>query len=74
LNKSDHISVENQVVSKFWANPNEREEHASDTGEKIVRTRRKPGRPPKGTNKSKNLLRQFFLQRRNEGLFIFLEC
>ena len=46
----DHITVENQVVSKIWAHPKEMEEHASDNGEEIVRTKRKQGRPPKGTN------------------------
>jgi len=29
------------------------EEHANDTGEEIVHTKRKPRRPPKGTGKSK---------------------
>jgi len=29
----------------------EMEENASDTGKDIVRTTRKPGRPPKGTGK-----------------------
>jgi len=29
------------------------EEHASDIGDEIVRTKRKPGRPRKGTGKSK---------------------
>ena len=43
------------VVSKFWVDPNEMEENASDTGEEIVCTKRKPGRPPKGTGKSKNI-------------------
>jgi len=41
------------VVSKFWVDPNEMEEDANDTGEDIVYTKRKPGRPPKGTGKSK---------------------
>jgi len=41
------------VVSKFWADPNEMEEDASDIGKEIVCTKRKPGRPPKGTGKSK---------------------
>jgi len=41
------------VVSKFWVNPNEMEEDASDIGEEIVCTKRKPGRPPKGIGKSK---------------------
>jgi len=49
----EHINIENQVVSKFWTNPNEMEEHVSDTGEEIIRTKRNPGRPPKGTGKSK---------------------
>jgi len=49
----EHITVENQVVSKFWAAPSDMEEHASDIGEEIVRTTRKPGRTPKGTGKSK---------------------
>jgi len=47
----EHITVENQVVSKFWANPNEMEEHDSDTREEIVYTKRKPGRQPKETGK-----------------------
>ena len=38
---------------KFWADPNEMEEDASDTGEEIVCTKRKSGRPPKGIGKSK---------------------
>jgi len=60
---SDHITVENRVISKFWADPNEMEEHANDTWEEIVRTKRKTGRPPKGTGKSKKkLLRRFSLQ------------
>jgi len=54
---SDHITVKNQVVSKFWADPNEMEENASDTGEEIVHTKRKPERPPKGTGKSKKIAR-----------------
>jgi len=41
------------VVSKFWADPNEMEEDVSDIGEEIVCTKRIPGRPPKGTGKSK---------------------
>jgi len=36
------------VVSKFWANPNEMEEDANNTGEEIVCTKRKSGRPPRG--------------------------
>jgi len=36
------------VVSKFWADPNEMEEDANDTGEEIVCTKRKLGRPHKG--------------------------
>ena len=50
---SDHI--ENQVVSKFWADSNEMEEDASDNGEEAVCTKRKPGRPPKGTGKSRKI-------------------
>jgi len=53
----EHITIENQVASKFWANPNEMEEHGSDTGEETVRTKRKPWRPLKGIVKSKKLLR-----------------
>ena len=49
----EHITVENQVVSKFWTNPNEMEEHVSDTREEIVHTKIKSRRPPKGTGKSK---------------------
>ena len=45
--------IENQVVSKFWADSNEMEEDASDNGEETVHTKRKPGRPPKGTGKSR---------------------
>jgi len=41
------------VVSKFWVDPNEMEEDVSDIGEEIVCTKRKPGRPPKGTGKSR---------------------
>ena len=41
------------VVSKFWVDPNEMEEDASDTGEEIVCTKKKSGRSPKGTDKSK---------------------
>jgi len=48
-----NINVENQVVSKFWADPSEMEENASDIGAEIVRTTRKQGRLPKGTGKSK---------------------
>ena len=40
---SDHITIENRVVSKFWVDLNEMEENASGTGEEIVRTKRKPG-------------------------------
>ena len=50
---SDHIIVENHIGSKFWADLNEMEEDASDTGEEIVRTKRKPERQPKGTGKAK---------------------
>ena len=68
----EHITIENQVVSNFWTDPDEMEEHASDTGEEIFA---KPGRTPKGTSKlKKKLLRQVSLKRHNEGLFIFLEC
>jgi len=49
----DHITVENHIGSKFWIDPNEMEEDASDTGEEIVRTKRKLGRPPKGTGKAR---------------------
>ena len=41
------------VVSKFWVDPNEMGEDASDIGEEIVCTKRKPGRPPKETGKFK---------------------
>ena len=41
------------VVSKFWVHPNEMEEDANDIGEEIISTKRKSGRPPKGTGKSK---------------------
>jgi len=41
------------VVSKFWTDPNEIEKDASDTREQIVCTKRKSGRPLKGTGKSK---------------------
>jgi len=44
------------VVSEFWVDPNDMEEDASDTGEEIVCTKRKPGRPPKGTGKSKKIV------------------
>jgi len=43
------------VVSKFWVDPNEMEEDASDTGEEIVCTKRKPWRPHKGTGKLKKI-------------------
>jgi len=43
------------VVAKFWVDPNEMEEDASDTGEEIVCTKRKPRRPPKETDKSKKI-------------------
>jgi len=43
------------VVSKFWVDPNEMEKDASDTGEEIVCIKRKPGRPHKGTGKSKKI-------------------
>ena len=49
----DHITVENHIGSKFWADPNEMEEDASDTGKEIVRTKRKLRRPPKGIGKAK---------------------
>jgi len=48
----DHITGENHIGSKFWVDPNEMEDD-SDTGEEIVRTKRKPGRPPKGIGKTK---------------------
>jgi len=41
------------VVSKFWVDPNEMEEDVGDIGEEKVCTKRKSGRPPKGTGKSK---------------------
>jgi len=44
------------VVSKFWVDPNEMGEDASDIGEEKVYIKRKPGRPPKGTGKSKKKL------------------
>ena len=49
---SDHITVENDIGSKFWTNLNEMEEDANDIGEEIVHTKRKPGRPPKGNGKA----------------------
>jgi len=49
----EHITIGNQVLSKFWVDPNEIKEHASDTGEEVVLTKRKPGRPPNGTGKFK---------------------
>jgi len=36
--------------------PSEMEEHASDIGEKIVCTKRKPRGPPKGTGKSQKIV------------------
>jgi len=48
------------VLAKFWADPNEMEEDASDTGEKIVCTKRKPGRSPKGNGKSKKTAKTVF--------------
>ena len=47
----DHI--ENQVVSKFWADSNEMEEDDNDNEEETIHTKRKPWRPPKGTSKSR---------------------
>jgi len=47
------------VVSKFWADPNEMEEDVSDTREEIVCSKRKLGRPPKGTGKSKKTAKAF---------------
>ncbi|XP_068461592.1 uncharacterized protein [Phaseolus vulgaris] len=47
-----HITVENHIGSKIWIDPNEMEKDASDTGKEIVRTKRKPRRPPKGTGKA----------------------
>jgi len=41
------------VVLKFWVDPYKMEEDASDTGEKIVCTKRKLSIPPKETGKSK---------------------
>ena len=49
-------------------------ENASYTGEEIVRTKRQPGKSPKGLVNPKRILRQFSLQLRNEYVFIFLEC
>jgi len=49
--------IENQVVSKFWADSNDME-----------------GDHLRGLVNLGKLLRQFSLQRRNEGLFILLEC
>jgi len=43
------------VLSKFWVGPNEMEEDDSDTGDEIVCTKRKPGRPPKKNGKSKKI-------------------
>jgi len=40
-------------LSKILTDPNEMEEDASDTGEEIVCTKRKLGRPPKRNGKSK---------------------
>ena len=68
---SDHI--ENQVVSKFWADSNEMEEDVS-VGRKQFTLKENQGDHLKGLVNPGKLLRQFFLQRRNEGLFIFLEC
>jgi len=48
---NEHIFVKNQVVSKFLADHSELEEKPSDIGDDIVRTTRKPGRPPKETGK-----------------------
>ena len=55
---SEHITVGNQVVSKFWAAPSEMEEHASDIGEEIVCTTTRLGRPPKGTGKYKKTAKE----------------
>ena len=70
----EHITVENQVISKFWADPNDMEEHASDIGQEIVCTKKKQGDHLRGLVNPKKLLSQFSLKRHNEGLFIFLEC
>jgi len=48
------------VVSKFWVYPNEMEDDSSDTWEETVCTKRKPGRPPKGTGKSKKNAKAVF--------------
>ena len=48
------------VVSKFWVDPNEMEEDVSDIEEEIVCTKRKLGRPPKGTGKSKKTTKAVF--------------
>jgi len=62
------------VVSKFWVDPNKMEEDVSDTGEVIVCTKENQEDHLRELIYPKKLLRQFSLQSRNEGLFIFLEC
>ena len=62
LDLQNHFSsldgLENtNVLSKFWVDPNEMEEDDSDTGEEIVCTKRKPGRPPKKNGKSKKTVK-----------------
>jgi len=46
LHHSEQITVEKHVASKFLVYDSEAEENVSDNGEDIVRTTRKPGRPP----------------------------
>jgi len=58
----NHFSSRNGLettnfVSKFWVDPNEMEKDASDIGEEIICTKRKPGTPPKGTDKSKKTVK-----------------
>ena len=47
-----HITVLIHIGSKIWVDPNEMEKDAGGTGKEIVRTKRKPMRPPKGTGKA----------------------
>ena len=51
----EHKTVANQVVSKFWANPSVIQENDSDIRAGIVRTTRKPKKPPKGTSKFRKI-------------------
>jgi len=71
---SEHITIENQVVSKFWAYPSEMGRMTVILRRKLFTLLENLGHHLRGLMNPGKLLRQFYPKSRNEGLLFFLEC